>query len=176
MSVTVMESGPECCTRRGTASRWRLLRDAAGTPRQLAGKVGSLLRGLWAYLNHAETHRRLVRLQSLGHIDRIPSRLQRLVGSIDMLRFWISPNAADYYASRGIGYGFHQLLRVLDDPLSMTDPLGFLSDRDVIIGHLMQVVHANPVYDLQLLESYDGGLDELVAHGSLDLGFRHEVD
>ncbi len=35
------------------------------------------------------------------------------------------------------------------------------------IGHLMQVVHANPVYDLQLLEAIDGGLealeDEIVA-------------
>ena len=70
-----------------------------------------------------------------------------------MLRFWISPNAADYYRSRGIGYGLHQVLRVLDDPLSMTNPLGFLSERDVVVGHLMQVVHANPVYDLELLES-----------------------
>jgi hypothetical protein len=36
-----------------------------------------------------------------------------------------------------------------------------LSERDTIIGHLMQVVHLNPVYDLQLLEMFDDGLDEL---------------
>ena len=43
----------------------------------------------------------------------------------------------------------------------MVDPTGFLSTRDNIIGHLMQVVHANPAYDLQLLESHEDGLAEL---------------
>lgn len=167
MSMTILDApaldtpagGP---THRVTASAWTLLREAAGTPRDLWRKAGSLVRGLRAYLDHDQTLARLERLQALGHIERIPTRIQRLVGSADMLRFWISPNAADYYASRGIGYGLHQVLRVLDDPLSMTDPLGFLSDRDVIVGHLMQVVHANPTYDLQLLESYDGGIESLV--------------
>ena len=45
----------------------------------------------------------------------------------------------------------------------MIDPTGFLSARDTIIGHLMQVVHANPAYDLQLLESHEDGLAELEA-------------
>jgi hypothetical protein len=84
-----------------------------------------------------------------------------VVGSIDMLRFWISPAAADYYARRGIGDGFHQLLRFLEEPASLTDPVGFFSTRDGIIGHLMQVVHANPVYDLQLLGMFDDGIEEL---------------
>lgn len=43
----------------------------------------------------------------------------------------------------------------------MADPVGFFSSRDGIIGHLMQVVHANPVYDLQLLGMFGDGLDEL---------------
>jgi hypothetical protein len=80
-----------------------------------------------------------------------------------MLRFWIEPAARDYYAQRGIAFGFHQVLRVLDDPSSMVDPTGFLLEPDVIIGHLMQVVHANPAYDLQLLESHDGALASLEA-------------
>lgn len=163
MSMTTMESVPVCDTHRGRASSWTLIKEAAGSPRDLLRKGRALVRGLWAYLDHGQTMRRLERLQQLGHIERIPTRIQRFVGSADMLRFWISPNAADYYRSRGIGYGLHQVLRILDDPLSMTDPLGFLSERDVIVGHLMQVVHANPVYDLQLLESYDGGIDALVA-------------
>lgn len=163
MSMAMQKQSGSCDTHRGTASAWTLIKEAAGTPRDLCRKVRCLFRGLKAYLDHEQTMARLQRLRSLGHIERIPTRMQRLVGSVDMLRFWISPNAADYYESRGIGYGLHQVLRVLDDPLSMTDPLGFLSGRDVIVGHLMQVVHANPVYDLQLLESYDGGIEALVA-------------
>ena len=162
MSMNTLESVSHCDTHRGRASAWTLIREAAGSPRDVVRKARAFVRGLFAYLDHGQTLARLERLKELGHIDQIPSRIQRVVGSADMLRFWISPNAADYYQSRGIGYGLHQVLRVLDDPLSMSDPLGFLSERDVIVGHLMQVVHANPVYDLQLLESYDGGIDELV--------------
>ena len=43
----------------------------------------------------------------------------------------------------------------------MVDPVGFFSTRDGIIGHLMQVVHANPVYDLQILGMFADGLDAL---------------
>src|SRR5262249_34554647 len=77
------------------------------------------------------------------------------------LRFVIEPAARDYYAQLGISFGFHQLLRVLDDPVSMIDPTGFLSDRDTVIGHLMQVVHLNPIYDLQLLQVFPDGVAEL---------------
>ncbi len=84
-------------------------------------------------------------------------------GSIDMLRFWIVPAARDYYDDRGINFTFHQILRFLDEPASLVDPTGFLSTADNIIGHLMQVVHANPAYDLQLLESHEGGLESLEA-------------
>jgi hypothetical protein len=49
---------------------------------------------------------------------------------------------------------------VLDDPVSMIDPTGFLSERDTIVGHVMQVVHLNPIYDLQLIEMFDDGLED----------------
>lgn len=126
-------------------------------------KAGRLLAALRAYAQPAELDARLFRLQALGHIESIPTRIQLIVGSVDMLRFWISPAAADYYEKMGINYGFHQLLRILDEPASMVDPTGFLSTKDNIIGHLMQVVHANPAYDLQLLESHEGGLESLEA-------------
>ncbi len=148
-------------TSRLTKPALTLLRDAAGSPREMRDKVWRLARAIGAYANGPALDARLARLSELGHIETPPSRIQLIVGSIDMLRFWISPAAADYYASRGIGYGFHQILRILDEPASMIDPVGFLSTRDNIIGHLMQVVHANPIYDLQLLESHEGGLDAL---------------
>ncbi|MDG2305742.1 MAG: hypothetical protein P8R42_14085 [Candidatus Binatia bacterium] len=45
----------------------------------------------------------------------------------------IEPAARDYYEQKGISFGFQQLLRVLDDRVSIIDPTGFLSDRDTIV-------------------------------------------
>jgi hypothetical protein len=90
-----------------------------------------------------------------------PSRAQLFFGGLDMLRFMISPAASDYYRARGISYGFHQLLRFCDDPVSILDATGFFSERDTIVGHLMQVVHFEPIYDLQLLQMFDDGLGDL---------------
>ncbi|MEZ4265495.1 MAG: hypothetical protein R3F39_03880 [Myxococcota bacterium] len=147
-------------TARHSASRLELLRRTAGSPRELASKVARLGRTL-ARFGSGEPRRRLERLAAMGAIDQVPTRVQLLVGSVDMLRFWISPAAADYYRQQGIGYTFHQVLRILDDPSSMVDPVGLAVDRDTIIGHLLQVVHANPTYDLQLLDSLEGGIDAL---------------
>jgi len=90
-----------------------------------------------------------------------------------MLRFFIVPGARAYYASRGIDFTFHQILRFLDDPVSIIDPVGLLSNRDTIIGHLMQVVHANPTYDVQLLDMFEDGVDELERQLDEMLAGRH---
>ncbi len=140
-----------------------LVRRAAGAPSLWRGKLGRLRRILAGYVDRRELDERLARLAARGVIEEIPSRVQLAVGAYDMLRFWINPAAEDYYRRQGIGYGFHQFLRFLDEPASLTDPVGFFSERDGIIGHLMQVVHANPVYDLQLLMMFEDGLDELEA-------------
>jgi hypothetical protein len=138
-----------------------LVRRALGPPAGLPGKIARLARALAGYARTHELDRRLARLAEQGQIRAIPSRIQLIVGSADMLRFWISPAAAEYYRDQGIDYGFHQLLRLLEEPASLIDPVGFFTTRDGVIGHLMQVVHANPVYDLQLLEMFDDGLDQL---------------
>jgi len=148
---------------RKTAPALRLVADAIGGPRAVAGKVARLARTARLWLDPAEVRARLDALQRRGFIDRQPGRWQILFGGLDMLRFVIEPASRDYYRQQGISFGFHQLLRVLDDPVSMIDPTGFLSERDTIIGHVMQVVHLNPVYDLQLLELFPDGLDELEA-------------
>lgn len=148
-------------TARKTKGPIALVRQAAGTPREVVGKLRRLASALSAYAQPDVIDARLERLRQLGHLERVPTRLQLVVGSVDMIRFWINPAAADYYRQQGIDYTFHQLLRILDEPASMVDPTGFLSTADNIIGHVMQVVHANPAYDLQLLESHEGGLDEL---------------
>jgi hypothetical protein len=150
-------------TQRFTASPLELALEAVGGPREAAAKAARFGRALAGYARGALLDERLRVLHERGLIDEIPTRAQLVVGAYDMLRFWIAPASAEYYAERGIHFGFHQLLRFLDEPASLLDPVGFFSTRDGIIGHLMQVVHANPVYDLQLLQMFDDGLDELEA-------------
>ena len=156
-----MEAAASAAAHRKTASASRLVLDALGGPRAVAGKLGRLLRTVRLWADPAEVRDRLAELERKGFVERQPGRWQILFGGLDMLRFVIEPAARDYYAQQGISFGFHQLLRVLDDPVSMIDPTGFLSDRDTIIGHVMQVVHLNPIYDLQLLQMFPDGLEQL---------------
>lgn len=139
----------------------RLLRRALGDRPTRHAKFRRLLGSLRHYGDERHVLPRMRQLQASGWIDEIPTRLQRITGAIDMLRFFIVPCAADYYQSRGINFYFHTLLRFLDDPASLTDPTGFNSERDTIIGHVLQVVHANPDYDLQLLASFPDGLQAM---------------
>jgi hypothetical protein len=146
---------------RQTESAFRLLLRALGGPAQIYGKLARIGRTLLILTNGKELRRRLKRLQDLGFIETMPTAGQFFAGGLDMVRYFITPGAKDYYQSRGINFTFHQVLRLLDDPVSMIDPLGILSDRDTIIGHVLQVVHANPVYDLQVLDMFEDGLDEI---------------
>jgi hypothetical protein len=143
-----------------SSSPIQLIAQAIGGPRAIVGKMARLGRTLRLYVDGAEIERRLQTLQAKGYIDRRPTRLQILFGGLDMLRFVIEPASRDYYRQKGISFGFHQLLRLLDDPVSLLDPTGFLSDRDTIVGHVMQVVHLNPVYDLQLIQMFPDGLED----------------
>ncbi|KIG18078.1 hypothetical protein DB30_01965 [Enhygromyxa salina] len=138
-----------------------LLRRTLGTRKEIRGKVRRASHTLANYANPKRVAGRFERLQVLGYIGGGPNRTQFIFGSMDMFRFFIVPCAADYYRSKNITFAFHALLRFLDDPASMMDPTGFMSHRDAIIGHLMQVTHADPVYDLQLLAAIDDGLSEL---------------
>lgn len=148
-------------TARNSMDPWSLVRQTMGNRRARWRKGIDLVRALQGYGDSEKVEARLERLRALGYIDAVPTRLQRIVGAIDMLRFFIVPCAADYYADKGLDIRFHTLLRFLDDPASLIDPTGFNSTRDAIIGHVMQVVHANPHYDFQLLESFEGGLEQM---------------
>ncbi|MBK7972866.1 MAG: hypothetical protein IPK07_06155 [Deltaproteobacteria bacterium] len=148
-------------TARKTASPLRLLATAAGGPRQWRDKLARLAGTVALYASQREIDRRLARLAERGYLTQIPTRAQLGFGGLDMVQFFIVPGAADYYETQGIDFRFHQVLRFLDDPVSVIDPVGLLSRRDTIIGHLMQVTHANPIYDLQILDMFDDGLEAL---------------
>jgi hypothetical protein len=134
---------------------------AIGGPREVAGKLARIGRTLRLWLDRGELARRMAALEARGFVAGRPGRAQIFFGGLDMLRFVITPAAREYYRQQGISFAFHQCLRVLDDPMSMIDPTGLLSDRDTIVGHLMQVVHLNPIYDLQLVQMFPDGLDDL---------------
>jgi hypothetical protein len=138
-----------------------LIRRTLGTRKQVRGKLHRAGYALANYVFPRRIEDRLQRLRTLGYVGSNPNRTQLIFGSLDMFRFFIIPCAADYYRSKDISFAFHALLRVLDDPASMMDPTGFMSHRDAIIGHLMQVTHADPIYDLQLLAAIPDGLEEL---------------
>jgi hypothetical protein len=150
-------------TKRFTSSPASLLLEAIGGPRAAAAKAQRFGRAVAGYVKGSVLDQRLRTLAKKGLIEEIPTRAQLVAGGFDMLRFWIAPASAEYYREQGIDFTFHQVLRFLDEPASLLDPVGFFSTRDAIIGHLMQVVHANPVYDLELLQMWDDGLDELEA-------------
>jgi hypothetical protein len=138
-----------------------LIRRTIGDREAIRGKVNRATYAIANYVNPKRIEGRLSNLRALGYIGGNPNRTQLVFGSLDMFRFFIIPCAADYYRSKDIRFVFHALLRFLDDPASMMDPTGFMSHRDAIIGHLMQVTHADPIYDLQLLSAIPEGLDEL---------------
>lgn len=161
MPAVDMDSDDRSPSDRMSKGPWSLVRQTMGDPRAFAQKLRHLATALNGYGSTAKVEARLERLRALGYIAAVPTRIQRIVGAVDMLRFFIVPCAADYYATKGLDFRFHTLLRFLDDPASVIDPTGFNSSRDAIIGHVMQVVHANPQYDFQLLESFQGGLEEM---------------
>ena len=139
----------------------RLLRRVLGARAVWRDKGRRLLAALRSLADERRIRERLERLHALGRIDAIPTRLQRFVGALDMLRFYLLPFTADYCRQKRISLSFQALLRLLDDPASLVDPTGLCSERDTIIGHLLQVVHADPSYDLALLEAWPDGLAEM---------------
>jgi hypothetical protein len=153
---------PAATPERLTASPLRLMAKALGPPRVWAGKLAGIRPALAGWADIALGGRRLraklKRLRAEGIIDVEPTPLQVTVGAIDMLRFWIVPAARDYYEQQGIDFRFHQVLRVLDDPGAMLDPIGLFVSAERIGGHVMQVVHANPLYDMQLLGMHPDGV------------------
>jgi hypothetical protein len=127
----------------------------------ILNKSGRLISTLFNTFYLPAQNKRLQRLKQIGFIEQIPSQKQLWFGAYDMLRYFISPGAASYYKTKNINFTFHQVLRFLNDPSGISDPIGIRVPRDTIICHLLEVVHANPVYDLQLLDQFDDGLAEM---------------
>jgi len=139
----------------------QLMLRATGSPTVVVNKLFRLCITLFNTFYLPAQQKRLLRLKEIGFIEHIPSQKQLWFGAYDMLRYFISPGADSYYKTRNINFTFHQVLRFLNDPSGVSDPIGIRVPRDTIICHLLEVVHANPVYDLQLLDQFEDGLEEM---------------
>lgn len=140
---------------------YKLALRALGSPATVANKIGRFSATIFNTFYVPNQKKRLQRLKEIGFIDRIPSQKQLWFGAYDMFRYFVVPGAASYYKTKEINFKFHVFLRFLNDPSGLTDPIGIRAPKNTIIGHLLEVVHANPVYDLQLLDQFDDGLDEM---------------
>ena len=139
----------------------KLMVRAIGSPPVMLNKTARFVETLFNTFYLPTQRKRLQRLKDIGFIERIPSQKQLWFGAYDMLRYFITPGAASYYKTKKINFTFHQILRLLNDPSGISDPIGIRVPRDTIICHLLEVVHANPVYDLQLLDQFEDGLEEM---------------
>ena len=139
----------------------KLMFRAIGSPSVIINKSWRLATTLFNTFYIPNQNKRLKRLLDIGFLEQIPSQKQLWFGAYDALRFFISPGAASYYETKKINFTFHQILRFLNDPSGIADPVGIRVPRDTIICHLLEVVHANPVYDLQLLDQFEDGLAEM---------------
>jgi hypothetical protein len=159
--LTVSEPEAAEITDRTRLHPLQLVLRATGSPSVVVNKLFRLCITLFNTFYLPAQQKRLIRLKEIGFIERIPSQKQLWFGAYDMLRYFISPGADSYYKTRNINFTFHQVLRFLNDPSGVSDPIGIRVPRDTIICHLLEVVHANPVYDLQLLDQFEDGLEEM---------------
>lgn len=153
-------------------TRLSLLMGAVGGPGYNARKLRSTGATLGAYLHWPTVRARLQRLRDCGLTESVPSFSQLMVGGQHMMLGASSDETRLFYESQGIGFTFHNFRRLVDYPSSMLDPVGFFSDRDTLVHHILTTSHRHPVYDFQLLLMFDDGLDELSRR--LELAVRGE--
>ncbi len=137
------------------------LRAAAGTTQQLRHKARSAWQSVRTLLDRNERMRRYDRLRSLGLADQFPTDWQLILASYDMLVDFLLPSNREFYEQYGRSHWWAQVLRFVDDPSSMLDPTGFGISQQVIVSHLVQVVHTSAGYDVALLAMFEDGLARL---------------
>lgn len=143
-------------------TRSSLLASAVGGPGYNTRKLRSTVATLGAYAYWPTVRRRLQRLQRVGLTDSVPSFSQLMLGGQHMMLGAASDETRLFYESQGIGFMFHNFRRFVDYPSAMLDPVGFFSDRDTIIHHILTTTHRHAVYDFQLLMMFEDGLQELL--------------
>ncbi|TNE90453.1 MAG: hypothetical protein EP330_08130 [Deltaproteobacteria bacterium] len=138
------------------------LRLALGGPAAVRRKVVDTVRSLHTmFLDRRERDARYARLQARGLAGERPTDWQMWLAAHHMLHGYILPSNIEFYEAYGRDHWWTQVLRFLDEPSAMIDPIGLGISRDMVISHLVQIVHASAGYDVALLCMFDDGVAEL---------------
>jgi hypothetical protein len=137
------------------------LRAAVGTPRDVRRKLVDAGRTVFNLLNRRERHARYARLQARGLAGARPTDWQLWLAASHMLRAYLLPSNLEFYEAYGRSHWWAQVLRFLDEPSAMIDPIGLGISRDMVVSHLVQVVHASAGYDIVLLCMFEDGIEAL---------------
>jgi len=134
---------------------------ALGTPRDVFRKIGNAWRTIVTTFNRKERQGRLKQLKSQGLLEEIPTEWQIWNASRDMLVNYIIPSNGEFYEHYEQNQYWLQFLRVFDEPSTMMDPTGLAVSRDMVVSHLLHVVHISAAYDVGLLHMFPDGIEEL---------------
>lgn len=165
MSLTGLNVRSTLSTRLAEARR------AAGTRAEVAQKAREVVSTARLLLSRAERDERIGRLQAAGLVGERPTDWQLVLGAYHMMFGYILPSNLEFYehyqASGEIqGHWWHQILRVIDAPTTMMDPIGLGISEHTLLTHIVQVVHASVGYDVALMLMFEDGLAHL----------RHELE
>ena len=134
---------------------------AVGSPREILNKI---LNGWSTFVNtfnRKERRRRLQYLMSQGLLEAIPTEWQIWNASRDMLVNFIIPSNGEFYEHYDHNQYWLQFLRIFDEPSAMMDPTGLAVSREMVVSHLLHVVHVSAGYDVGLLRMFPDGIEEL---------------
>lgn len=143
--------------------RYRELRVAAGGRAEVIRKTRDLAVSVRNLLSRRERDQRYARLQAAGLTGERPTDWQMALGAYHMMVGFILPSNQEFYAAYGRGHWWSQVLRVVDEPSAMVDPIGLGIGKEMLISHLVQVVHTSAGYDVALLLMFEDGLTGLRA-------------
>jgi len=142
-------------------TRLRQLRDATGGVRPMAHKLRRAVRTAATMLDRAEREARIARLQAAGLVAERPTDWQLILGAHHMMFGYILPSNEEFYEHYDQGHWWHQLMRVLEEPATMMDPIGLGLEQQTLLRHIVEVVHASAGYDVALLFMWPEGLAPL---------------
>ena len=143
------------------SERYNELTTSIGSWTEVQTKLGNAWTTLSNTFNRTERRRRLEFLLEQGHINEIPNEWQIMQASRDMLLDYIIPSNGEFYEHYDQNQYWLQFLRVLDEPSAMMDPTGLAVSREMIVQHLLHVVHCTAGYDVGLLHMFPDGIDAL---------------
>lgn len=153
--------------------RYKELTTAIGTWPEVTEKVNNAWTTISNTFNRGERRRRLEYLLEQGHIDDIPNEWQIFQASQHMLLDYIIPSNGEFYEHYDQNQYWLQFLRVLDEPSAMMDPTGLAVSKEMIVQHLLHVVHCTAGYDVGLLHMFPNGIEALEEQLQLYVDGKH---